>query len=73
MVAGKPVSACARRRICSQAILSREYCQYGFTVGVDSVITQCEGGFSYTEAELMNTYCRASAKTRRSRSTWLGS
>ena len=46
MVAGNPVSAWARRSSSSHAILSREYCQNGFTVGVDSVISQCDGGFS---------------------------
>jgi len=53
--------------------LSRAYCQYGFTVGVDSVIIQCDGGFSYTDAELMNTYWPMPAKTRMSCSTWRGS
>jgi len=42
------------------------------TVGVASVISQCEGGFSYTDAELMNTYWPAAAKIRTSCSTWPG-
>ena len=33
----------------------REYSQYGFASGVDSVITGCAGGFWYADAELMNT------------------
>jgi len=44
--------------------LVERYCQKGFTVGVASVISQCEGGFSYTDAELMNTYWPAAAKIR---------
>ncbi len=40
----------------SQAILSREYCQYGLRSGVDSVIGRREGGVWYAEAELMKTY-----------------
>ena len=39
----------------------REYSQYGFTSGVDSVITGCDGGFWYAEAELMNTNCPVDA------------
>ena len=41
----------------SQAILLREYSQYGFASGVDSVITGCDGGFWYADAELMKMNC----------------
>ena len=45
IVAGNPVARyCATSRS-SQAILSREYCQYGFRSGVDSVIGSRDGGF----------------------------
>nr|WP_297084626.1 hypothetical protein [uncultured Demequina sp.] len=36
MVNGKPVAAPASRSTCSQAALSRLYCQYGFDSGVVS-------------------------------------
>ncbi len=37
--------------------MSREYCQYGFRSGVDSVIGSRDGGFWYADAVEMNTYC----------------
>ena len=55
IVIGKPVARCACSSASSQAILLREYSQYGFASGVDSVITGCAGGFWYADAELMNT------------------
>src|SRR3954462_13576378 len=55
IVIGKPLSRWAAISRSSQAILLREYSQYGFTSGVDSVITGCAGGFWYADAELMNT------------------
>ena len=50
--AGRAVGGSSRS---SHAILLREYSQYGFASGVDSVITGCTGGFWYADAELMNT------------------
>ena len=45
IVTGKPLSRYSVIRRSSQAILSREYCQQGLASGVDSVMSQCVGGF----------------------------
>ncbi len=45
IVAGKPRSRYAATSRSSLAILSREYCQYGFRSGVDSVIGRRATGF----------------------------
>ena len=57
IVTGSPRSRCAATSRSSHAILSREYCQNGLRSGVDSVTGSRRGGFSYADAELMNTYC----------------
>lgn len=73
IVTGKSCSRYACISSSSHAILSREYCQYGFLSGVDSVIGRCVAGVWYAEAELMNTYCRVRpAKKSTSACTWSG-
>ncbi len=73
IVTGKSCSRYACMSSSSHAILSREYCQYGFFSGVDSVIGRCVAGVWYAEAELMKTYCRVlPAKNSTSACTWSG-
>ena len=55
-VIGYPSSRYSAVSRSSQAILPREYAQYGFRSGVDSVIGRREAGVWYAEAELMKTY-----------------
>ena len=73
IVAGNPVSRYSATSRSSQAILSLEYCQYGFRSGVDSVTGSRAGGVWYAEAVEMNTYCPVRPVNRStSARTWPG-
>jgi len=58
MVIGKLYSRYCWIRYSSQAILFREYSQYGFARGVLSVIMYDDSGFWYADADEININCR---------------